>query len=119
MKLAQSDDHIRDSEFQFLHTIADQLGVTDQDFKGLFDTYIKFTPPKLELDRIVQFQRLILLMNIDQDIDVKEMDYVRNLGIRMGLHPGATDEVLSVMHKYENKALPPEELLRIFKTFHN
>ena len=35
-------------------------------FLKVFDENISFQPPKLEGDRIVQFQRLILLMNVDQ-----------------------------------------------------
>ena len=119
VKLAKSDNEIRDKEFEFLCSIAVQLGVTKDEFKLLFEKYIEFNPPKLEVDRIVQFQRLILLMNVDQDIDAKEMDYIRSIGIRMGLHPGATDEVLKIMHNYEGKVVPPEKLIAIFKTFHN
>lgn len=119
IKLAKSDNEIKDNEFQFLHSIARQLGVTTDDFKSLFEKYIEFQPPQLEADRIVQFQRLILLMNIDHDTDPAEIDYIKNIGIRMGLHPSATQEVLRVMNDYENKVIPPEKLISIFRTFHN
>ncbi len=119
IKMAKADDEIRDIEFEFLHTLARQLGVTTDEFRDLFEKYIEFNPPKLEADRIVQFQRLVLLMNVDQNPSEEEMNYLRTVGIRMGLHPRATDEVLSVMHKYENKVVPPMELIRIFATFNN
>jgi len=119
IKLAKSDNTIRDMEFQFLLTIASQMGVTKEEFKDLFEAYIEFNPPKLEFDRIVQFQRLVLLMNVDLHIDDTEILYIKDLGIRMGLHPSATNEVLKVMNDYPNKVVPPEKLIQIFRTFHN
>lgn len=119
IKLAKADNEIRDVEFQFLLSIAAQLGVTKDDFKRLFEENIEFNPPKLESDRIVQFQRLVLLMNVDLNIDDAEIEYIKSLGIKMGLHPSATDCVLKEMHNYTNKVIPPQRLIEIFKTFHN
>ena len=119
VKLAKSDKSVREIEFQFLISLAAQMGITKDDFKRLFDEYIEFNPPKLEADRIVQFQRLILLMNVDLNADQAELDYIKDVGIRMGLHPSATNEVLKRMHDYKNKMMPPDVLLSIFKTFHN
>lgn len=119
IKMAKADKEIREIEFQFLLSIAAQLGVTKDEFKLLFEQYIEFRPPKLEFERIVQFQRLILLMNIDMNIDESELNYIRDLGIRMGLHPMATAEILKVMHEYPTKVIPPDRLIGIFKTFHN
>jgi pimeloyl-ACP methyl ester carboxylesterase len=117
--LAKSDNEIRDVEFEFLHSLALQMGVSTNDFRELFDKYIKFNPPKMEVARIVQFQRLILLMNVDQESSEEEINYIKDIGIRMGLNPRATDEILSIMHNYENMVIPPDKLISIFKTFHN
>ena len=119
IKMAKADRTIKDVEFQFLLIIASQLGVSKDEFKELFEEYIEFNPPKMEFDRIVQFQRLILLMNVDLEIDDKELEYIKDLGIRMGLHPLATEEVLIIMNEYPNKIVPPEKLIQIFKTYHN
>ncbi|MFT5778662.1 MAG: hypothetical protein ACI837_001618 [Crocinitomicaceae bacterium] len=119
IKLAKADNEIKDVEFSFLLSLATQLGVTKDDFKELFEANIEFNAPKMEYERIVQFQRLILLMNVDSVIDDAEIQYIRDLGIRMGLHPSATNEVLRQMHDYENKVIPPDHLIEIFKTYHN
>ena len=118
-KLVKSENDIRDIEFHFLLSMASQAGVTKNEFKSLFEQYIEFNPPKLEADRIIQFQRLILLMNIDLEVDIEEIIYIKDLGIRMGLHPAATDEILKQMNNYENNIVPHEKLINIFKTFHN
>ncbi|MCH2230127.1 MAG: prolyl oligopeptidase family serine peptidase [Crocinitomicaceae bacterium] len=119
VKLAKSDNEVREIEFQFLFSIAAQLGITKDDFMYVFEKNIEFTPPKLEADRIVQFQRLILLMNVDLEAGTEEIDYIKNIGMRMGLNPMATNEVLNRMNDHENKIVPPDELLVIFKTFNN
>jgi len=59
------------------------------------------------------------MMNVDQHVAKEELDYIRELGIKMGLHPSATDEVLKIMGDFPNSIVPPEKLIKIFKTFHN
>ncbi len=119
IQMAQADEKIHEVEFQFLLSLAAQMGVTKEDFKQLFEESIKFQAPKFEGDRIIQFQRLILLMNVDMEIDELELDYIRDVGIRMGLHPNAINTVLKEMHQYKNKMIPPDRLIEIFSAFHN
>lgn len=119
IKLAEIDEAIKPSEYDFLLAISKQLGFEKGEFDLLFDQYVSFDPPVFEFERIVQFQHLILLMNIDLEINSKEINFIKELGVRMGLRPRATEEVLKVMHNYPNKVVPPEKLIEIFKTFHN
>ena len=58
-------------------------------------------------------------MNVDLSIDDKEIYYIRDLGMRMGLHPSAIEQVLTEMHSHPNKVIPPDRLISIFRTFHN
>lgn len=119
IKLARVDLEVREIEYQFLLAIAAQLKVTPNEFQHLFDEYIEFTPPENEFDRILQLQRLILLSNVDLENSEKELDFIRNCGIKMGLNPLAIDEVLVKMHEFENKIIPPNELIQIFMRFNN
>lgn len=119
IKMAKADNEIRDMEFQFLLTLSAQMGIDKEEFKSLFEQYIEFNPPKLEFERIIQFQRLVLIMNIDAQANEDEIKYIKDLGMRMGLHPMATNEVLKVMNDFPNRIVPPEKLIAIFKTFHN
>lgn len=119
IKLASCDKQIREKEYDFIMVIAERLGVDKTTCDELFAEYIEFTPPKSEFDRILQFHRLVLLMNIDQDIKSKELNFVKNLGIRMGLNPMATNKVLTEMHKYPGKLVPSDRLIQIFKEQYN
>lgn len=119
IKLARCDDEVREQEYTFLQTIAQSLEVSREDFDSLFEKYIEFTPPDSEFERILQFHRLVLLMNVDQDTSVKEVHFLKDMGIRIGLNPESTDQVLSKMNEYPNKVIPPEKLIEIFKEQYN
>ena len=119
IKLAKADNELRDMEFQFLLSLASQMGVSKNEFIQLFEQYIEFLPPKLEFDRILQFHRLVLVMNVDQDTNDKEIEYIKQAGIRMGLNPLATNEILRIMENYPSKVVPTDVLMKVFRSFHN
>lgn len=119
IKLAKTDNDLRDMEFQFLLSLASQMGVSKDEFIQLFEQYIQFLPPKLEFDRIVHFHRLVLVMNVDSNTSDSEIEYIKQAGIKMGLNPLATNEILRIMENYPNKVVPTEVLLSVFSSFHN
>ncbi len=119
IKLARCDQEVREQEYQFLQTIARILKVSKEDFDSLFEKHIEFTPPESEFERILQFHRLVLLMNVDQETSDKEVHFLKDMGIRIGLNPEATDQVLTKMNDYPNKVIPPEKLIEIFKERYN
>jgi len=119
IKLARCDQQVREQEYEFLLSIARSLDVSQEDFDSLFEDYIEFTPPESEFERILQFHRLVLLMNIDQETSDSELDFLRNIGLRIGLNPAATNKVMVEMNQYPNKVIPPERLIEIFKENYN
>ena len=119
IKLARCDQKVREQEYKFLLAISQSLNVSKEDFDHLFEKYIEFEPPDSEFDRILQFHRLVLLMNIDKETSDVEIEFIKDIGIRMGLSPMATNRVLTEMNKYPNKAVPPEKLIEIFKGQYN
>ncbi|MGX1929518.1 TerB family tellurite resistance protein [Flagellimonas sp. 2504JD4-2] len=116
---ARVDHTLKDSEYQFLLGVASNLGIDEKTFEKL----LKQKPPKVTLksqaERIVQFHRLLLLMNVDQEQHQKEISTLYNIGLTMGLPPSAIGQVLEVMHKYPNKVVPADILINIFKAHYN
>jgi hypothetical protein len=119
IKLARVDKEVREIEYQFLLAIAAQLKVDPVDFNKLFEEYIEFTPPKDEFNRILQLQRLILLMNVDLESSEKEILHIKEVAINMGLNYLAVKEVLRRMHEFPNKLIPPNILIEIFMRNNN
>lgn len=119
IEFAKVDGIIGDLEFDFLRSVAEKLAVKSEDFESLFEKEPEHVIPKTEGDRILQFHRLVLLMNVDQIQEEAEVGRLHNIGLGMGLPPSAISQVLSVMHQYPNNIVPPDVLISIFKAHYN
>lgn len=116
---AKIDKTVKEPEYSFLLSVATQLGVDRETFDSLFEKNIEHIIPKSQAERILQFHRLVLLMNVDQEQHEIEVSRLHNMGLGMGLPPSAIEQVLSIMHKYPNNIVPPEVLINIFKAHYN
>ena len=119
ISFAKIDNKIKESEYDFLFSVAQQLEVSKKTFDSLFNTDVEHVIPKSQSDRLVQFNRLVLLMNVDENQEPNEVKRIYDIGLKMGLPPGAIQQVLTIMHKYPNKIVPPNMLIAIFKAHYN
>ncbi|MBE9489358.1 MAG: TerB family tellurite resistance protein [Bacteroidetes bacterium] len=116
---ARIDNNLRAIEHKFLLGVAKQLEITREDYDYLLDNPVTHINLKSHSERIVQFHRLILLMNLDKDIADKDLIRLHNFGLRMGLGHEAINRVLDLMESFPNKIVPPDFLIDIFKTQYN
>ncbi len=118
---AKYDKNIKNIEYNFLLGVAKQLGITREDFDYLIENPVSYTHLKSHSERIVQFHRLVLLMNIDQENADKssEVNKLYNFGLRMGLSHESITKVLYLMESFPNNIVPPDVLIDIFKTQYN
>ena len=116
---AQTDENIKSIEYKFLASIAKQLDISKEDFDYLFDHPVSYVHLKSHSERIVQFHRLVLLMNLDNHITTKELVKLHNFGLRMGLSHESINRVLDLMDSFPNKIVPPDFLIDIFKVQYN
>lgn len=116
---AQIDASIKSIEYRFLSGIAKQLEISQEDFNYLFEHPVNYVHLKSHSERIVQFHRLVLLMNLDQNISEKDLRKLHNFGLRMGLSHESINRVLDVMESFPNKIVPPDFLIEIFKVQYN
>ena len=116
---AQIDANIKSIEYKFLLGVAKQLEISQEDFDYLFKHPVTYVHLKSHSERIVQFHRLVLLMNLDQNICEKDLIKLHNFGLRMGLSHESINKVLDVMESFPNKIVPPDFLIEIFKVQYN
>ncbi|MFK7813971.1 MAG: TerB family tellurite resistance protein [Maribacter sp.] len=116
---AKVDNQVKDLEYDFLLSVSKHLRVEREAFDSLFEEQSEHLIPKTQAERILQFHRLVLLMNVDQIQKEAEVRRLHDVGLGMGLPPSAIDQVLAVMHKYPNNVVPPEVLIDIFKVHYN
>ena len=119
IKLAETDEKLRESEYNFLLQCANLLGVDRNEFNVLFAENIDFSPPPFESDRILQFYRMVLLANVDLEVKPEEMGFLREAGFKLGLNPDAVDNVFIEMRKHKNGMIPTKRLIEIFQVYHN
>ena len=93
--------------------------ICQEDFDYLFMYPVTYVHLKSHSERIVQFHRLVLLMNLDKEISPKELVKLHNFGLRMGLSHESINRVLDVMESFPNKIVPPDFLIEIFKIQYN
>lgn len=110
---------MKDVEYSFLLGVADELKISREDFEYLLEHPVKYTSLKSYSQRIVQFHRLILLMNIDGAKTQEEIGMLYNYGLRMGLSQEAISKVLYLMDGFPDNIVPPDVLIDIFKVQYN
>lgn len=120
---AKYDKDIKRIEYNFLLGVAKQLEISRKDFDYLLENPVNYTHLKSHSERIVQFHRLVLLMNIEQEEheDNTSAGAIKlyNFGLRMGLSHESITKVLYLMESFPNKIVPPDVLIDIFKTQYN
>ncbi|MHA7057847.1 TerB family tellurite resistance protein [Aquimarina sp. M1] len=119
IEFAKADKKIKDEEYNFILAVASQLGITEQEIGHLVRNEAEKKSLKSESERILQFHRLVLLMNVDQENTPSELHKIKEMGLRMGLRSEAIDAVLKEMHNHPNRVIPPQELIAIFTRFYN
>ncbi len=117
--LSKSDNKYDEIERKFISKIAEMVGISLDQLRKIETSENIFAPPKSEFARILQFQRLILIMCIDGEMSNSEKHYIRDVGIRMGLNPQAIEEVLLEVKNYPERAIPSNVIINIFTKFHN
>ncbi|MEM9678852.1 MAG: TerB family tellurite resistance protein [Bacteroidota bacterium] len=116
---AMEDDNIKSIEYNFLLGVAKQLEISQEDFDYLFKHPVTYVHLKSHSERIVQFHRLVLLMNLDDVVNPKQLVKIHNFGLRMGLSHESINRVLDLMESFPNKIVPPDFLIDIFKVQYN
>ncbi len=116
---AQTDEHIQSIEYNFLFSIAKQLEISRDDFDYLIEHPVTYVHLKSHSERIVQFHRLVLLMNLNHKVSSKELVKIHNFGLRMGLSHESINRVLDLMDSFPNKIVPPDFLIDIFTVQYN
>jgi len=118
IQLSDLSEDTKSMDLEFLLQIALQLGLSKADLIEQFEKSISHKPIQTEKDRILQFYRLCLLM-FTEEIEEHELDELRNVGLRMGLNPSATEEIFVIMQNNDLKTISKEKLYQIFNANNN
>lgn len=119
MAFAVVDGKLHKREYEFLWLVACGLGIEKTTFDDLFHQEIKPVVIKTEFQRIQQFYRLALLMQVDGVMHEKEQTAIRQIAINMGLNPSVTKRILLMIKISPTGMIDPDFLLEAFKEQQN
>ena len=93
MSIAFADGTITDDEKQLIYDIAQNLGLTDEEFNHCLATWqetdediLKVSMPSTEEERIAFLKNMTLLMMIDGEINENERQYIANAAEQYGFN---------------------------------
>ncbi len=113
------DGKLHEKEYQFLSLIAVELGISEKEFEDLFHSELSILPIKSETQRIQQFYRLALLMHIDGILHEKEKKKIKEIALKMGLNPSASNKILKFIEESPSTIIDPNLLFDTFKQYYN
>jgi len=119
IEFAKVDGELHEREMEFLALVARELNIEKPVFTNLFRQQSDIKIIKSEAQRIHQFYRLALLMHVDGKLHQNENIAIRQLGINMGLSPGAMNRVLDLMKASPTGMVEPEVIVGAFKEQQN
>jgi uncharacterized tellurite resistance protein B-like protein len=119
INMVMADGKIKPSEIDFIQKLARRMEISDKELVDLFENPQPSSPVFNEVERITHFYKLILMMNVDNETHESEIVALKNFGLRMGIRPIVADQILKKMDESEEKMVPAEELLKIFKIYYN
>lgn len=117
--MVKIDGRVKPSEVELVRKLAKRMGVSMEEVAQLFINPKPSQALYTEVDRITHFYRLALVMQVDYETHEEEIGALKNFGLKMGIRPIVTDQIIKKMAQHPNGIVPPEELLNIFKIYYN
>jgi uncharacterized tellurite resistance protein B-like protein len=118
-QVIRSDNEIADMELKYLLRIAHRLGLSGKDVEYVTKEKVPFLPPITEGQRLVLFHQILILIYIDGKIDPKELDFIKELGLKLGLNPYAVRDILVRLRNNPEEGIDPKKITDIFRSFNN
>lgn len=121
INLSKSDKDFDNKEFAYILTVAEKLGLDQDQFETLVRTQadVKITAPPSEHERMRIFYYLLFLMKIDQKITEEETELVHHFGFRLGFSRAMINDFIDLIRDYREDKVPREKMLNIIRKYNN
>ncbi len=117
--IACADRDLSDIEVAYIRNVAERIGAPLSDLSELSSGEPDLDLPNREYKIYGLFHRLVLILMIDGKTDEREQRYCFNLGIKMGLHPNAVNEIIDFAAAHGSSRTTPKEVMAIFRKYLN
>jgi hypothetical protein len=117
--LASIDKDISEVETIYIRNVAERFGIDASELEKFDGSEPVLDLPNREYKVYTIFHRLAIIIMIDGHLDEQERNFCFNIGIKMGLHPNAVGEIVSLVEKKGSSNMLPSEVMTIFKKYLN
>lgn len=117
--LTRVDNVESEVEVDFVYELGRRLAIEQTDIDTLLQRKVEFTPPEQEHTRITIFYTYILVVKVDGRIAKEEIDFCREVGLKLGLNQLAVNNLLKAVSAHPEKNFSPNEVVQFFKLHHN
>jgi hypothetical protein len=115
--LACADNVLSKAEAVYIRNVAERLGVDPKELEKFESNEPDLDLPDTEFKTQVLFHRLVIITMIDNEMTDLEKQYCTNLGIKMGLHPNAVNEVIELIKTRGTMRVMPMDIVNIFRKY--
>ena len=117
VRSAKSDDIIRNSELELLHSIGKKLGFTEPEITNLIATTDKsdYIPPYELSKRFDQVYEIIRMIIADGEVDISEMKLAEGFAMRSGFSEEEIPNLLALLLRGIKEGKDEEELFEVYK----
>ena len=115
--LACADNVLSKAELTYIRAVAKRLGINPKELDKFESQEPDLDLPTTEFKTQVLFHRLVILIMIDNEVTEREKHYCANLGIKMGLHPNAVNEIIDYVSIRGAMDAHPDEIIAIFRKY--
>jgi hypothetical protein len=115
--LASADNELKKVELVYIKNVAKFIGIEPDELETFVPGEPDLELPDREYKVYAIFHRLAAIIMIDGDISEREHRYCFNLGIKMGLHPNAVGEIITLIEAKGVMSVTPSEIMNIFRKY--
>lgn len=121
LKLQEADEKVTREETAYILKVAYHLGLDEADVTAIKADHRRYEIqiPKNEKERMTILYYLLFLMRIDGKISTEEEVVVREFGFRLGFRTALTSDLITIIKKYADQKVPPEEMLDAIRAYLN
>jgi hypothetical protein len=116
--LACADNIYTRSEAVYIRSVAQRFGIDEAELQNFDGSEPDLELPGHEHKLYSLFHRLAVVIMVDNEITTQEKEYCFNLGVKMGLHPSAINEIIASVEDGDFGAAP-NDVTDIFRKYLN
>jgi hypothetical protein len=106
-------------ELVYIRKVAEGLGIDPRELENFDASEPELELPDKEYKVYALFHRFAIIVMVDNAITEKEKRYCFNLGVKMGLHPNAVNEIIEYTVANGAMAALPDKIMAIFRKYAN